>query len=170
MYEMQPVYEQSSPFDSSPSPQAWSTQAAEAGWTSSPPPTPQYRQSAYDESSSIVYAHRPSVPIVMKRPGEVEEESMSPSVTENFPPLQPLAKEFIPISPAVEASPPLTESTEPEEVEESEYTLPLTSSPEPEVFLYSRSDRGKMLLKLKIETKAGGHQTLAVHEVCNSIF
>lgn len=34
------------------------------------------------------------------------------------------------------------------------------------VFKYSRTVRGKMLLKLKIQTKMGGHQTLAVHEVC----
>ncbi|KNC97997.1 uncharacterized protein SPPG_06415 [Spizellomyces punctatus DAOM BR117] len=31
-------------------------------------------------------------------------------------------------------------------------------------FVFSCSRRGKMLLKLKIETKTGGHQTLAVHE------
>ncbi|TPX60526.1 hypothetical protein PhCBS80983_g01761 [Powellomyces hirtus] len=31
-------------------------------------------------------------------------------------------------------------------------------------FAYSQSRRGKMLLKLKIETQSGGHQTLAVHE------
>ncbi|KAJ1535674.1 SCF ubiquitin ligase complex subunit [Nowakowskiella sp. JEL0078] len=32
-------------------------------------------------------------------------------------------------------------------------------------FVYSSDKRGRMLLKLKIETKNGGHQTLAVHEV-----
>ncbi|KAJ3166112.1 hypothetical protein HDU88_003659 [Geranomyces variabilis] len=31
-------------------------------------------------------------------------------------------------------------------------------------FAYSQTRRGKMLLKLKIETRSGGHQTLAVHE------
>ncbi|KAJ3003908.1 hypothetical protein HKX48_001502 [Thoreauomyces humboldtii] len=31
-------------------------------------------------------------------------------------------------------------------------------------FAYSSQRRGKMLLKLKIETQSGGHQTLAVHE------
>ncbi|KAJ3037829.1 hypothetical protein HDV00_001330 [Rhizophlyctis rosea] len=31
-------------------------------------------------------------------------------------------------------------------------------------FVFSNPRRGKMLLKLKIETKTGGHQTLAVHE------
>jgi hypothetical protein len=32
-------------------------------------------------------------------------------------------------------------------------------------FVFSGQKRGRMLLKLKIETKTGGHQTLAVHEV-----
>ncbi|KAJ3085196.1 SCF ubiquitin ligase complex subunit [Quaeritorhiza haematococci] len=32
-------------------------------------------------------------------------------------------------------------------------------------FVYSQMNRGRMLLKLKIETKNGGHQTLAVHEL-----
>ncbi|KAJ3328040.1 hypothetical protein HDU76_010692 [Blyttiomyces sp. JEL0837] len=31
-------------------------------------------------------------------------------------------------------------------------------------FVFSNPKRGRMLLKLKIETKAGGHQTLSVHE------
>ncbi|KAJ3027156.1 hypothetical protein HDV00_011364, partial [Rhizophlyctis rosea] len=36
-------------------------------------------------------------------------------------------------------------------------------------FVFSNPRRGKMLLKLKIETKTGGHQTLAVHEVSSVI-
>lgn len=36
----------------------------------------------------------------------------------------------------------------------------------PPVFVYSNPNRGRILLKLKIETKSGGHQTLQVHEVC----
>ncbi|KAI8813548.1 hypothetical protein BJ742DRAFT_767129 [Cladochytrium replicatum] len=32
-------------------------------------------------------------------------------------------------------------------------------------FVFSNTKRGRMLLKLKIETKNGGHQTLAVHEL-----
>ncbi|KAJ3118168.1 hypothetical protein HDU96_003455 [Phlyctochytrium bullatum] len=34
-----------------------------------------------------------------------------------------------------------------------------------EPFVFSNPKRGRMLLKLKIETKTGGHQTLAVHEL-----
>ncbi|KAJ3216248.1 hypothetical protein HDU67_009758 [Dinochytrium kinnereticum] len=34
-----------------------------------------------------------------------------------------------------------------------------------EAFVFSSTKRGRMLLKLKIETRAGGHQTLAVHEL-----
>ncbi|KAJ3381167.1 hypothetical protein HDU92_005560 [Lobulomyces angularis] len=33
------------------------------------------------------------------------------------------------------------------------------------IFIYSNSNRGRMLLKLRIETKKGGHQTLEVHEL-----
>lgn len=40
-----------------------------------------------------------------------------------------------------------------------------TAAPRSHEFIFSNSDRGRLLLKLKIETKNGGHQTLPVHEV-----
>ncbi|KAJ3284962.1 hypothetical protein HK104_009693, partial [Borealophlyctis nickersoniae] len=36
-------------------------------------------------------------------------------------------------------------------------------------FVFSNPRRGKMLLKLKIETRSGGHQTLAVHEFDDAV-
>ncbi|KAJ3109515.1 hypothetical protein HDU97_005172 [Phlyctochytrium planicorne] len=42
---------------------------------------------------------------------------------------------------------------------------PATPGAAKEPFVFSSQKRGRMLLKLKIETKTGGHQTLAVHEL-----
>lgn len=148
-------------FDSSPSP-AWGSSGVEAGWANTPPDTP-------NRHSPEVFTHRPSVPIVMTRPADKSvtiEGSLSPSpLNESFPPLDlvkedilsPLAKEFVP---SREVTPPVEK-----EVVNERATMRVQSV-EQEAFIYSRADRGKMLLKLKIETKAGGHQTLAVHEVC----
>ncbi|KAI9092343.1 hypothetical protein DFS34DRAFT_288779 [Phlyctochytrium arcticum] len=46
----------------------------------------------------------------------------------------------------------------------STYTPDSQNSQSTSGFNFSNPHRGRMLLKLKIETKAGGHQTLAVHE------
>jgi hypothetical protein len=46
------------------------------------------------------------------------------------------------------------------------------AAPSVEQFVFSGTNRGKVLLKLKVETKKGGHQDLIVHEViikCNIV-